>query len=93
MFRMNNDMNAEPTHPMWRLFRIPCLMLISALAVNTLYAQSSESLITGTVYNSQGESVPNASVAIFDTTQSDLITGTSSDATGDFTIDVQPGVM
>ncbi len=59
-----------------------------SLAQNT---GSGEALVKGAIYNEIGEGVVNASVAIYDSTQSNLITGTTSDSTGSFSIDIEPG--
>jgi len=71
------------------------LCLLSILLVQTAYSQNtsgnSEALVRGTVYNQQDQTVPDASVALYDPAEDDLITGASSDSTGRFAIDVSPG--
>lgn len=71
------------------------LVLLLACTAQIAFSQTSGSvdpaLIKGSVYNEDGESVLNASVAIYDSTQSNLVTGTSSDTTGKFSLEVQPG--
>lgn len=66
--------------------------LLLFIAVQPLFAQNSDAVIKGTVYNQQGEAVTNASVAVYtDSSQSDILTGTTSNTTGAFVIDAEPG--
>lgn len=69
------------------------LGFLTAFIAQCAWAQSSgnKATVQGTVYSDQGNTVPNASVAIYDSTQSNLLTGTTSDTTGAFTIRVAPG--
>ncbi|MFH5830899.1 TonB-dependent receptor domain-containing protein [Halalkalibaculum sp. DA384] len=53
--------------------------------------ETDPAVVEGVIYNEAGETVPNASVAIYDSTETDLITGTSSNNDGTFNIEVEPG--
>ncbi len=54
-------------------------------------AQSNEAILSGTIIDQNEEPVPNASVAVYDSSQTNVVTGASSDSTGAFEIDVNPG--
>lgn len=56
-----------------------------------LYAQSDEAVIKGEIYDQEGNSIPQASVAIYDSTESEVVTGAASDSNGTFNINVNPG--
>jgi len=73
---------------MKRTVTVLALLLLSA---TTLWAQSEESFITGKIVDQKGKPVPYASVALYDSTQSNVVTGASSDSTGTFRIDTGPG--
>lgn len=47
--------------------------------------------ITGTVQNNEGEEIPNATVSVYDNSETEVIRGTSTNNTGDFTLSVAPG--
>lgn len=53
--------------------------------------QAEETSVTGTIYDHNDEPVPYASVAIYDDSESNVITGASSDSSGTFNIEVDPG--
>ncbi|MDR8392443.1 TonB-dependent receptor [Aliifodinibius sp. S!AR15-10] len=67
------------------------LVFTAHSAIAQTSGSGEKALVEGTVYNEDGESVLNASVAIYDSTQSNLVTGASSDTTGAFSVDVKPG--
>jgi outer membrane receptor protein involved in Fe transport len=54
-------------------------------------AQSNEAVISGTVIDENDQPISTASVAVFDSSASDIITGAPSDSTGSFEIDIEPG--
>ncbi len=64
---------------------------LSLLPLSLLFGQSEEATITGEIYDQEGRSVPNASIAVYDSSKSDIITGASSDSSGGFSINVDPG--
>ncbi len=61
------------------------------LLVSFVHAQSDEGVIEGTIYDEEGSTVPHASVAIYDSTESNIVTGASSDSIGTFNIELDPG--
>ncbi|GAA5522651.1 TonB-dependent receptor family protein [Aliifodinibius salicampi] len=61
--------------------------LITSLAIG----QSDEGIITGEVYDQQEDPVPSASVSVYDSTETNVVTGTPTDSTGAFSVDVDPG--
>ena len=65
------------------------LSLLLLFSIPTL-AQSDDS-ISGTVLDQEGEPLSSASVAIYDSSETNIITGASTDAEGSFSIDVSPG--
>lgn len=50
-----------------------------------------QATIKGKVIDQQGQPVSSASVAIYDSSQTDVITGTATDSTGAFEINIDPG--
>lgn len=56
----------------------------------SLFAQS-DNTISGKVVDEEGEPLPSASVALYDSTESDIITGASTQENGSFSIDASPG--
>ncbi len=62
-------------------------LFITSLAIG----QSDEGTITGEVYDQQEEPVPYASVSVYDSTETNVVTGTPTDSTGTFSVDVDPG--
>ena len=71
--------------------KISSTLLIFFISAATIFAQSDEGTITGQVLNEEGNSLPQASVAVYDSTESNIITGVTSDSSGTFTVDVSPG--
>src|SRR5699024_2508917 len=66
--------------------------LAMVLFTTTLtFAQADKAYISGTVYDQNKEPLPSASVAVYDSTTSDIVTGAASAADGAFTIDLEPG--
>lgn len=51
---------------------------------------SEEATISGTVLNPEGEPLVGASVAVYDSTDSDIVTGMSTEPDGSFELDVEP---
>lgn len=74
---------------MWRFTLV--LLLVFSTQIALAQQTTKNATIEGTVYNSEGQAVTNASVAIYDSTQSNIMSGTTSDTTGAFSINVQPG--
>lgn len=71
--------------------RLLTLSIFLAVFASSLFAQSEDGMITGEVLNENEEPLPNTSVAVYDSTESDIVTGASSSADGTFNIDVSPG--
>jgi outer membrane receptor protein involved in Fe transport len=69
--------------------------LALSLSLLFLFANSSlaqtEGTVTGTVVDQEDEPLSSASVAMYDSTQSNIITGASTDGDGNFSIDISPG--
>ncbi|HLR25137.1 MAG TPA: outer membrane beta-barrel family protein [Fodinibius sp.] len=59
--------------------------------ISLAFGQTDQGHITGTIYDHNNESVPYASVAVYDSSQTTVVTGASSDSTGTFNIEVDPG--
>lgn len=55
------------------------------------WAQSNEATLTGQIYEQNNQPVPYASVAVYDSSESNVVTGASSDSSGTFSIDIDPG--
>lgn len=72
---------------MQRLFLTFAVLFLFATSI---LAQSTGK-ISGKILDQQDQPLPSASVAIYDSTQSNIITGQSSDEDGTFTIRVNPG--
>lgn len=66
-------------------------VLIFFFSAATVYAQSEEGVISGKVVDEKEAPLFKASVAVYDSTESDIITGVTSDSTGAFTVEVEPG--
>ncbi|MGK7371254.1 MAG: TonB-dependent receptor domain-containing protein [Candidatus Halalkalibacterium sp. M3_1C_030] len=69
------------------------LLLTASLflfTVTAIFAQS-QGTISGTVYDEKDNPLPKASVAVYDSTQSNIITGVTTDSTGVFRVDLNPG--
>ncbi|HEX6983108.1 MAG TPA: TonB-dependent receptor [Balneolaceae bacterium] len=71
--------------------KLLALFILIFLFCPQLFAQADEAFITGKIYDQQGQLISYASVAVFDSTQSYIVTGASSDSDGSFKIDIQPG--
>ncbi|NIT58528.1 MAG: TonB-dependent receptor plug domain-containing protein, partial [Aliifodinibius sp.] len=69
--------------------------LVLSLSLLFLFTISSlaqtEGTVTGTVVDQEDEPLSSASVAMYDSTQSNIITGASTDGDGNFSIDISPG--
>lgn len=71
--------------------KVITLLALLFLVVNILFAQSDKTVITGKLIDPEGEPVTSASVAIYDSTETDIITGKASDESGEFEIELDPG--
>lgn len=60
-------------------------------AFNSLFAQSDEATVTGSITDPEGRPVTSASVAVYDSTESNIITGVASDESGNFKIELNSG--
>ncbi|MDX1638299.1 MAG: outer membrane beta-barrel family protein, partial [Balneolaceae bacterium] len=67
------------------------LLTASPQISNAQTAADAKAEVTGHVENNEGQNVINASVAIYDSTRSEIVTGTTTDSTGNFSLQVQPG--
>ncbi|WP_138431035.1 outer membrane beta-barrel family protein [Fodinibius saliphilus] len=67
------------------------LIFIFCSFIPSLFAQSSEGTIAGKVIDQQGQPLASTSIAVYDSTQSTILTGASSDADGEFSITIKPG--
>ncbi|MDZ7658156.1 TonB-dependent receptor [Fodinibius sp.] len=69
--------------------------LLSTLSLLLLFSvpvlAQSDGSISGTVLDQENEPLSSASVAIYDSTQSNIITGASTDNEGSFSINISPG--
>jgi outer membrane receptor protein involved in Fe transport len=68
------------------LSTLSLLFLVATLALG-----QSDGSVSGTVLDQQDEPLSSASVALYDSTQSNIIAGASTDAEGSFSIDIEPG--
>ncbi|MDZ7717391.1 MAG: outer membrane beta-barrel family protein [Balneolaceae bacterium] len=76
------------------VFYVTIPLLFWGLFVSGGYAQSSNSEtaeIFGTVQDVGGESVPNATVALYNQDETEILEGTSSKEDGSFTLQAEPG--
>lgn len=77
------------------LKKILSTFLILGMASLHIYAQQSgntdEGVITGKIVDSEGTPAPSASVAVYDSSMNNIITGASSDTSGGFSIGLKPG--
>lgn len=69
------------------IFLFICLPFLT-MAQNT---DTDEATVSGTVINPEGDPLPSASVAIYDTTTSTIIDGAATSKQGYFEIEVEPG--
>lgn len=68
------------------------LSLISAFTNATAQQPiSDEATLIGTIYDANGEAIPNATVALYDSAAINLISGTTSRADGSFSLKTHPG--
>ncbi|PAU94740.1 hypothetical protein CK503_04500 [Aliifodinibius salipaludis] len=69
--------------------------LVSTLSLLFLFSISAmaqtKGSVTGTVIDQEDKPLSSASVALYDSTQSNIITGASTDGEGAFSIDIAPG--
>ncbi|HET6528141.1 MAG TPA: TonB-dependent receptor [Balneolaceae bacterium] len=73
---------------MKKLFAV---LALTFLVVSQLFAQTDEAFVTGQIIDQQQRPVSSASVAVFDSTESHIVTGASSNSNGSFKIGLQPG--
>lgn len=66
-------------------------LLFMPLAAFSQLTESNEALLSGTVVDGTGTPLPSASVAIYDSSMTEIITGTPTEANGDFRVEVDPG--
>jgi outer membrane receptor protein involved in Fe transport len=66
------------------------LALFLFISTQSLFAQTPAEL-TGSVFNEVGEPIPNASVALTNPEDDSIITGTVTNPSGEFTIEIDPG--
>lgn len=71
--------------------KLALTLFILLVFCSTALAQSDDAVLTGTILDQKEQAVPYASVAVYDSTQSEVVTGASSDTTGTFSIDVDGG--
>jgi len=78
----------------FKKFLLPlCIYLVLS---TTAFSQDSDTgLVSGTVINSDGQGIPNATVAIMpeDPESEELIAGTATNLDGEFEIDIDPGTI
>ncbi len=69
-----------------------CLFIFLLVLSITTTAQSNKGLkITGTVYDENGDGIPYASVALYNSSDSSLVAGAATNPAGTFTIDAHSG--
>ena len=66
-------------------------VLIFFFSAASLHAQTGEGIISGKVFDEKEDPLFKASIAVYDSTESNIITGVTSDSTGAFTVEVEPG--
>ncbi|NGP75537.1 TonB-dependent receptor [Balneolaceae bacterium YR4-1] len=64
--------------------------LFSLFSFTSLFAQS-EGILTGKVYDEEDNPLPKASVAVYDSSETNIITGVTTDSAGVFSVKVSPG--
>ncbi|MEX2574625.1 MAG: TonB-dependent receptor, partial [Balneolaceae bacterium] len=78
-----------------RSIKLLVLYLIIVFGPLSVSAQDAETRrageITGTVTSEEGESIPNVSIALLDPTDESILSGSSSDDTGEFSLATEPG--
>lgn len=71
--------------------KLVLLFVFSLLIAPFAIGQTGEATITGEVLDHQDDPVPSASVSVYDSTESEVITGAATDSDGTFKIDIAPG--
>lgn len=66
-------------------------VILSLILCSAAVAQSNEAVLTGTILDQNDQPVSTASVAVYDSSESKIITGVPSDSTGNFKINIRPG--
>jgi len=61
------------------------------IAASVALGQTDDAFVTGEIYDHNDESVPFASVAVYDSSETTIVTGASSDSSGAFHIELDPG--
>lgn len=69
---------------------LPILCVLMLTGIQMIYAQEGGQ-VKGVIVDQQGEAIPNASVVLFDETETDTVTGAASNGLGEITIDADPG--
>lgn len=64
---------------------------LTLFLLTTLSFGQTDGNITGKILDQEGQPLPSASVAIYDSTQSNILTGQSSNKNGTFSIEIDPG--
>lgn len=70
--------------------RLLLTTLLSLFSLTSLLAQS-EGTITGKVFDEKDNPLPKASVAVYDSAETSIINGVTTDSTGVFTVNISPG--
>lgn len=65
--------------------------LFLLLIIPTLTLAQSNTTISGTVVNEEGEPMPGTSVAVYDSSKTNVVTGASTKTDGTYSINVSPG--
>lgn len=65
--------------------------VLTLMVTTVAFGQSDEALVTGEIIDHNQQPVPYASVAVYDSSESNVITGASSDSSGTFNIEIDPG--
>lgn len=66
-------------------------IILAASVTSIGLGQTDEAYVTGEIYDLNDEPVPYASVAVYDSTETNVVTGASSDSSGTFSIEIDPG--
>lgn len=70
--------------------QLPALLLILFFTASFGFAQS-QGTISGKVINEQSKPLPNASVSVYNSSESGVITGSATNSNGNFNINIDPG--
>ena len=84
-------MNAKPTFQHCMMKKTLSTAVLILVAASVALAQTDDASVTGEIYDHNDESVPFASVAVYDSSETTIVTGTSSDSSGAFHIELDPG--